>query len=109
MNRLLFGDNLQWLREPRLFRPAPFNSPRERGVPRNGNQMLIVRAELTPLQTPSKRGNLNPESSVKTGAINLFLLLVLIAGFGLIPAGRATAQTFSNLHSFTAISGSYPY
>ena len=35
---------------------------------------------------------------------NLFLLPALIAGFGLIPAGRVTAQTFTTLHSFTALS-----
>jgi hypothetical protein len=32
---------------------------------------------------------------------NLFLLPVLIAALGLIPAGRVTAQTFTNLHNFT--------
>jgi len=34
---------------------------------------------------------------------NLFLLPALIAGLGLLPAGRATAQTFTTLHSFTAL------
>jgi uncharacterized repeat protein (TIGR03803 family) len=33
-----------------------------------------------------------------------FLLPALIAGLGLIAAGRATAQTFTTLHSFTALS-----
>jgi uncharacterized repeat protein (TIGR03803 family) len=33
---------------------------------------------------------------------NLFLLSALIAGLGLIPAGRVAAQTFTTLHSFTA-------
>ena len=33
----------------------------------------------------------------------LVLLPMLIAGLGLIAAGRATAQTFTNLHSFTAV------
>jgi uncharacterized repeat protein (TIGR03803 family) len=33
---------------------------------------------------------------------NLFLLPALIAGFGLISAGRVTPQTFTTLHSFTA-------
>ena len=37
---------------------------------------------------------------------NLFLLPVLMAGLGLILAGRATAQTFMTLHSFTTTSGS---
>src|SRR6266850_16467 len=34
---------------------------------------------------------------------NLFLLLALITGLGLIPAGRMTAQTFTTLHSFTPL------
>src|SRR6266404_86083 len=33
---------------------------------------------------------------------NLFLLPALIAGFGLMLAGRVTAQTFKTLYSFTA-------
>src|ERR1035437_2728742 len=45
---------------------------------------------------------------MKTSIKNLFLLPALIAGLGLIPAGRVTAQTFTNLHSFTATSGSNP-
>jgi uncharacterized repeat protein (TIGR03803 family) len=43
---------------------------------------------------------------MKTHINNLFLLPALIAGLGLIPAGRVTAQTFTTLHSFTAVSGS---
>jgi uncharacterized repeat protein (TIGR03803 family) len=39
---------------------------------------------------------------MKTHIKNLFLLPALIAGLGLIPAGRVTAQTFTNLHSFTS-------
>src|ERR1035437_1855754 len=46
---------------------------------------------------------------MKTYIKNLFLLPTLIAGLGLIPTGRVTAQTFTNLHSFMATSGSYPY
>ena len=38
---------------------------------------------------------------MKTYIKNLFLLPAVIAGLGLIPAGRVTAQTFTNLHSFT--------
>jgi uncharacterized repeat protein (TIGR03803 family) len=34
-------------------------------------------------------------------AKNLFLLRLLIAGLGLVLAGRVTAQTFTTLHSFT--------
>ncbi|MEO8428962.1 MAG: choice-of-anchor tandem repeat GloVer-containing protein [Verrucomicrobiota bacterium] len=34
---------------------------------------------------------------------NLFRLLALIAGLGLIPTGRVTAQTFTTLHSFTNV------
>src|SRR5216683_6558072 len=36
---------------------------------------------------------------------NLFLLAALIAGLGLILAGRVTAQTFTTLYSFSAASG----
>jgi uncharacterized repeat protein (TIGR03803 family) len=32
-----------------------------------------------------------------------FLVSVLVASIGLMPAGRATAQTFTNLHSFSAL------
>src|SRR5450759_1906199 len=42
---------------------------------------------------------------MKTYVKNLFLLPALIAGLNLIPAGRVTAQTFTNLHSFTATFG----
>jgi uncharacterized repeat protein (TIGR03803 family) len=42
---------------------------------------------------------------MKTCIKNLFLLPALIAGLGLMLAGRATAQTFTNLHSFTIASG----
>src|SRR2546425_9931062 len=37
---------------------------------------------------------------------DLALLPALIAGFGLILAGRVTAQTFTVLHTFTSASGS---
>src|ERR1017187_9143072 len=37
---------------------------------------------------------------MKTHIKNLFLLPALIAGLGLIPAGRVAAQTFTTLHSF---------
>src|SRR5450756_1636931 len=46
------------------------------------------------------------KTSMKTSIINLFLLPALIAGLGLIPAGRATAQTFTTLHSFTLLNNS---
>src|SRR5258705_551059 len=39
---------------------------------------------------------------------NPFLVPALIAVLNLIPAGRVTAQTFTTLHSFTAISDSCP-
>jgi uncharacterized repeat protein (TIGR03803 family) len=46
---------------------------------------------------------------MKTSIKNLFLLPALIAGLGLIPAGRVTAQTFTTLHSFNYNSdGAYP-
>jgi len=34
---------------------------------------------------------------------NLFVLPALIAVLNLLPAGRVTAQTFTTLHSFTAL------
>src|SRR2546422_7780905 len=58
---------------------------------------------------PSKRGNLNPESFMKTRTKNLFLPPALIAGLGLMLVGRAAAQTFTTLHSFIPDSdGSVP-
>src|SRR5438552_195994 len=45
---------------------------------------------------------------MKTGTKNLFLLTVLIAALGLIPAGRVTAQTFTTLHGFTVLEGAAP-
>src|SRR5450759_5046391 len=49
------------------------------------------------------------KTSMKTYIINLFLLPALVAGLGLIPAGRVTAQTFTNLPSFTGSDGANPY
>src|ERR1035437_9405074 len=46
---------------------------------------------------------------MKTHIKNLFLLPALIAGLGLIPAGRVTAQTFTNLHNFTGFDGAEPH
>ena len=47
--------------------------------------------------------NLNKKIQLmKTNLKNLFLLPALIAGLGLIPAGRVGAQTFTTLYSFTA-------
>ena len=47
---------------------------------------------------------------MKTRIKNLFLLPALIAGLALIMAGRVTAQTFTNLHSFIAVSdGATPF
>jgi uncharacterized repeat protein (TIGR03803 family) len=46
---------------------------------------------------------------LKTRIKNLFLLPALMAGLGLIPAGRVTAQTFTTLHSFTGSDGASPY
>lgn len=44
---------------------------------------------------------------MKTFIKKLFLAPALIAGLGLMLAGHATAQTFTNLHSFTMISSPY--
>ena len=46
---------------------------------------------------------------MKTGIKKLFLLVALTAGAGLMPAGRVTAQTFTNLHNFTGADGASPY
>jgi uncharacterized repeat protein (TIGR03803 family) len=43
---------------------------------------------------------------VKTRIKNLFLLPALTAGLALTPAARVTAQTFTTLHSFTALASS---
>ncbi|HWW02992.1 MAG TPA: choice-of-anchor tandem repeat GloVer-containing protein [Candidatus Acidoferrum sp.] len=49
------------------------------------------------------------EMMIGNNAKTLFLLLVLLAGWGLILAGRVTAQTFTTLYSFTGgIDGKYP-
>jgi len=47
--------------------------------------------------------------SMKTYTKNLFLLPALIAVVNLIPAGRATAQILTNLHSFGGTDGANPY
>jgi uncharacterized repeat protein (TIGR03803 family) len=47
-----------------------------------------------------------PASPKLNGCRAAFCLAALIAGLGLIPAGRVTAQTFTVLHSFTAEAGS---
>src|SRR6266436_5454669 len=46
---------------------------------------------------------------MKTCIKNLFLLPMVTASLGLIPPGRLTAQTFTNLHSFTGSDGATPY
>ena len=47
---------------------------------------------------------------MKTFTRSFFLLPALIAGLGLMPASRASAQGFTNLHSFTYSSdGAFPY
>src|SRR6267154_2014746 len=45
---------------------------------------------------------------MKTCLRDLFLLLVLIAGLGLMLSDRVMAQTFTTVHSFTATSASFP-
>ncbi len=44
---------------------------------------------------------------MKTGIKTLFLLPTLIVALGLTPAGRVSAQTFTNLHSFNNSDGSH--
>src|SRR5436189_55030 len=50
------------------------------------------------------------KSTIKPYIMNRFFLPALIAGLGLIPAGRVTAQTLTTLHSFNGGSdGAQPY
>src|SRR5712671_2253571 len=46
---------------------------------------------------------------MKTHTKNLLLLLALIAGLNLIPAGRVAAQTFTILHRFNGSDGRTPW
>jgi len=46
-----------------------------------------------------------PEFIMKLCVKNLFLVPALIAGLGLLSAGRAPAQTYTGLHSFRMASG----
>ncbi len=45
---------------------------------------------------------------MKTLFKQLVLLPALMGGLGLIPAGHVTAQTFTNLYSFTAVVANSP-
>src|SRR5260221_1052491 len=45
---------------------------------------------------------------MRTCSKNLFISPALIAGLGLILAGRVTAQSFTTLHSFTRSDGANP-
>jgi uncharacterized repeat protein (TIGR03803 family) len=56
--------------------------------------------------SPLKGKEANIINIMKNRIKNLILLPALTAGFGLILAGSLTAQTFTTLHSFTALSGS---
>jgi uncharacterized repeat protein (TIGR03803 family) len=56
---------------------------------------------------PSKRGELNLESLMKTWIKKLLLLPALVAALGLMLTGRVTAQPFTILHIFTAPSGTF--
>ena len=51
--------------------------------------------------------NLQPEF-MKISLRNLYILPALIAGLGLVLAGRVAAQTFTNLHSFNGGDGENP-
>jgi hypothetical protein len=44
-----------------------------------------------------------PDNPVIIRIRSLFLLPALMTGLGLIPVESVTAQTFTNLHSFTAL------
>src|SRR5216684_9287149 len=54
---------------------------------------------------PAARRKPSFSRPMKTRIKNRFLLTVVTASLGLILAGRATAQTFTVLHSFTARPG----
>ena len=64
---------------------------------------VIIGGEFTKASritsTESKRTH--KKTTMKIYIKNLFLLPALIAGLGLIPADRLTAQTFTTLHSFS--------
>jgi hypothetical protein len=60
------------------------------------------------MRRPSAKGSLNPKSIMSASMKKLFLLPALLAALGLMPAGQVTAQTFTNLHSFTGTGGSQP-
>jgi uncharacterized repeat protein (TIGR03803 family) len=49
-----------------------------------------------------KNSRLDFWNPIKTSIQNLFRLPALIAGLGLLPACQVAAQTFTNLHNFTA-------
>jgi uncharacterized repeat protein (TIGR03803 family) len=57
----------------------------------------MISGKTESLQTESNYMNTRP--------VHSFLLPALIAGLGLIPAGRVSAQAFTTLYSFTATSG----
>src|ERR1041384_8104362 len=57
----------------------------------------------------ARRGSTARNNELKMKSKNLFLLPALIAGAGLIMAGRITAQTLTTLHSFTnCTDGAHP-
>src|SRR5260370_25864080 len=63
------------------------------GSDRNGPTGMSSRGTWRPVRRAIHRGR---------GTLLAILAMTLIAGFGLMPAGRATAQPFTVLHSFTA-------
>src|ERR1035437_3383230 len=54
---------------------------------------------------PMKTSIKNPFPCLGVASMRSRVLPLLIAGLGLIPAGRVTAQTLTTLHSFTETSG----
>jgi hypothetical protein len=52
------------------------------------------------------RGEMKTNLKQLSGRIKNPIFLLLLAGLGLMLAGRAPAQTFTNLYSFTALNNS---
>src|ERR1017187_3203879 len=63
----------------------------------------VILSGILPSNTPPLKFMAGIRSEpMKSSITNLVLLPALIAGLGLISAGRGTAQTFTTVYSFTA-------
>jgi uncharacterized repeat protein (TIGR03803 family) len=96
---------LAWVAHRRLAAraaPPPRNARRSKSLSRSKPRLFIdgnippVFYENRSYEEPKQRSQ-----PMRARCTNPFLLITLIAGLGLIPAGRVTAQTFTALHNFT--------